>query len=348
MKKYDLLVFIGRFQPFHNGHRDVILEGLKVSDKILVLVGSANKPLTPRNPFTYEQRSKMILDEFPGGSVITAPLNDVEYNNVKWVEHTRNTVVDIALSHIDGNSVENTLTGINDINIGLLGHKKDGTSFYLELFPDWGSVDVKAERPLDATNIRKAIFDPDFDIQNADLDVPLSTSKLIMEYLNTDEYKRILGAFLYNESYKVEVNQYPRNEVTVDALVVQSGHVLVIERKYEPGKGLYALPGGFLNQDETTLDGCIRELREETRLKIPDKVLRGSIMKEKVFSDPHRSERARIITVAYYILLENNVKLPRVYGTDDAAKAFWMPLNKLKANNMFEDHYHIIQNLIGN
>jgi len=108
---------------------------------------------------------------------------------------------------------------------------------------------------------------------------------------------------------------------------------------------LWALPGGFLNQEETMLDGCIRELKEETKIKLPVPVLKGSIKESKTFDAPNRSARGRTITQAFFIDLGVG-ELPKVKGSDDAAKAFWVPFNKVKQEKMFEDHFHIIDNFI--
>jgi bifunctional NMN adenylyltransferase/nudix hydrolase len=134
--------------------------------------------------------------------------------------------------------------------------------------------------------------------------------------------------------------------ITVDAVVVQSGHILLIERKAQPGKGLMALPGGFLDANETLKSAVIRELREETRIKVPAPVLAGSITKTQVFDDPYRSARGRTVTHAYLIELKGD-KLPKVKGGDDAAHAFWVPFAEVKPEMMFEDHFHIIQALVG-
>ena len=140
---------------------------------------------------------------------------------------------------------------------------------------------------------------------------------------------------------------YPPTFVTVDAVVVQSGHVLLVERRSNPGAGLYALPGGFVNQTETLLDACLRELREETRLKVPAPVLKGSIKNRRIFDAPYRSARGRTITEAFYIELEPASTLPKVRGSDDARHAFWQPLGQLDSLRMFEDHFFIIQALAG-
>ncbi len=139
--------------------------------------------------------------------------------------------------------------------------------------------------------------------------------------------------------------------ITTDAVVVQSGHVLVIRRGHQPGKGLLALPGGFLASGATLEDNAIKELKEETQIKVPAQVLRGSIKSSHVFDYPERSQRGRTVTHAYFIELAPDLKegLPRVKGGDDAAKAFWLPLSALgeKEDAFFEDHIHIIKFFLG-
>ena len=107
-----------------------------------------------------------------------------------------------------------------------------------------------------------------------------------------------------------------------------------------------ALPGGFVNPKERLKDAVIRELREETRIKVPAPVLAGSITKEQIFDDPYRSARGRTITQAFLIELQGD-KLPKVKGGDDAKSAFWVPFAEIKPEMMFEDHYHIIQAMVG-
>ena len=76
-KQYDLAVYIGRFQPFHNGHLSVINKAEKLADKVLVLVGSANASPSIRNPFTYDERWEMIDRTYAGAKWLNIkPLND--------------------------------------------------------------------------------------------------------------------------------------------------------------------------------------------------------------------------------------------------------------------------------
>jgi bifunctional NMN adenylyltransferase/nudix hydrolase len=135
--------------------------------------------------------------------------------------------------------------------------------------------------------------------------------------------------------------------MTVDAVVEQSGHILVVKRRAEPGKGLWALPGGHLEEFETLNDGVIRELREETKIKVPDPVLRGSIHNTRMFDDPYRSNIGRVITYAAHIKLAGDTKLPKVKGADDAEKAVWLPIGMIKEDMFFDDHFHIINYFLG-
>lgn len=117
--------------------------------------------------------------------------------------------------------------------------------------------------------------------------------------------------------------KYPRPAVTADCVVITSEEeprVLLIERGEEPFKGCWAIPGGFLNMDETTEQCAIRELEEETGLKIDQANQIGAYC--KVDRDP----RGRTISVAYLAIVERPLE---VSGQDDAAKANWFPVNAL-------------------
>ncbi|MBR5392368.1 MAG: NUDIX hydrolase [Prevotella sp.] len=117
--------------------------------------------------------------------------------------------------------------------------------------------------------------------------------------------------------------KYPRPCVTTDCVVFGFDgaklNVLLIERGIEPYKGCWAFPGGFLNMDETALQGAKRELYEETGLK------NAYIHQFHAFSEVNRDPRDRVITIAYYAL----VRISEVKAGDDAAKAEWFPLNKV-------------------
>jgi bifunctional NMN adenylyltransferase/nudix hydrolase len=205
-------------------------------------------------------------------------------------------------------------------------------------------VNVPISIPADATEIRNEYF---LHGKAADSPLPNEVKKFLFRFFFTDNYKKIQQEFIFDIDYKKTVHSYPRIEQTVDSVVVQSGHVLMIRRRDTPGKGLWALPGGFIHPDEKLLDAAIRELREETKIKVPEPVIRGSLAGSRTFDDPFRSTRARIITQAFLFKLRDQTELPRIKGSDDADKAKWVPLSTIDPTMCFEDHYFILQSMLG-
>ena len=111
--------------------------------------------------------------------------------------------------------------------------------------------------------------------------------------------------------------------------------VLLIQRGFDPYKGCWAFPGGFMNMDETTEQCAIRELEEETGLKVTN------IHQIGAYSKVDRDPRGRTITVAYLAIIDEPIA---VTGQDDAAKAEWWPLSDLP--HLAFDHYDIMQDAI--
>lgn len=332
-KKYDLVVFIGRFQPFHNGHYEVLKKAKELAETVLVLVGSSYKPRTFKNPFLFAERAKMISDSIESNKVIVLPLQDNLYNDEAWV--------------VD---VQRNVTMFNDKKIAIIGHTKDESSQYLKWFPQWDVIDHELVEPLDSTQIRDFYFKENSNLNFIKSVVPVSTFKFLESFKKNINFDKIVREKQFLEKHNKVYAQlpYPPTFQTADSVVVQSGHVLLIKRRAEPGKGLYALPGGYLNAktDKSIFDAAIRELIEETGIKVPEKVLRGSVKESKVFDAIGRSERGRIITQAFKIEL-SGTELPKVKGSDDAEKAVWFPISSISSEEMFEDHYDILKYFLG-
>lgn len=334
---FDALVFIGRFQPFHNGHKAVVEAALEKAKEVIVVVGSSFASRNVRNPFTFQERKDMIKAVFPTDRVKVVPVSDYPYDDNKWIAAIQN-VVHGAINW-----------SADPVKIGLIGHKKDHTSYYLNIFPTWGAVDVPNVDGINATDIRKALFEGELtDVYDWRSFMPKEVKSVIKPIVNlTKDFEVLFQEYKMVKKYKEawKAAPFPPTFMTVDAVVVQSGHILLVKRGDMPGKGLWALPGGFLNQEETMLDGAIRELKEETKIKVPVPVLKGSIKGSKTFDAPNRSARGRTITQAFYIDLGVG-ELPKVKGSDDAEKAFWVPFKDVVQEKMFEDHFFIIDNFI--
>lgn len=131
--------------------------------------------------------------------------------------------------------------------------------------------------------------------------------------------------------------KYPHPAVTTDCVVFgfdgSSLNLLLIKRGIEPFKGKWALPGGFVNMDETAEEGAARELKEETGVK--------DIFIEQLqaFSSPDRDPRERVITIAFMAFVRQEHY--ELCAGDDAANAQWFPVDKLP--ELAFDHKQIIQ-----
>lgn len=349
-KKYKLAVLIGRHEPVHNGHLANMKQAADIADHVLVLVGSAYQPRTIKNPFTYQERLLMIEWSFNEINVdpskyTVVGLNDYVYNDNKWIQDVQSIV----------DKTAKDLGFAESSDIAVLGHEKDSSSWYLRAFPSWDFVPLAGfvehgSRPIDATKIRELMFEGHLDFVSGA--VPRPVFQLLKEFTATDEFNTLVDEYNFIKSYKKawESAPYAPTFFTVDAVVIQGGHVLLVKRKFAPGKGLWALPGGFLNQTETARDACIRELREETGLKVPVPVLSGSITYERLFDRPDRSLRGRTLTQAFLIELNGgDSKLPKVKGSDDAIEARWFTFSEVAnmSDRMFEDHHSIIQTMLG-
>ena len=336
-KPYGTIMLIGRFQPLHNAHLEIIKRCTALTDQLVIVAGSANQPRTYKNPFTFEERKRMILDATRGLNlnVYVEPNIDTIYNDQAWAVR------------VQGIHSKYRCLGTRD---AIIGHKKDDSSFYLDMFPQWEYINVEEIEPLSAVNIRDLYFKWDFNSNFIKNVVPETTYDFLMNFRRTEEFAQIVREREFVANYKKQYASllYPPIFSTADAVVIQSGHVLMIRRRAEPGKGLWALPGGYVNAntDRSVEDAAIRELREETGIKVPAPVLRGNIKRSKVFDAIDRSPRGRIITHAFHIELPDG-ELPKVKGSDDADKARWVPIAEVKSEETFEDHFEIISHFLG-
>lgn len=353
MEQENVYVYIGRYQIFHNGHEATAIRALEHCDHLIMIVGSYETARDPKNPFLFNEIKTVIEDsldatisEYRSNGInkklSIVPVHDYLYSNTKWLTEVQEAVSSVTTSK----------------NITITGYSKDESSFYLKFFPQWKTDLVQTHiGGISSTPLRQTFF------EGGDIDGLLVPSASI-DFLNNfrinqrDIYQSIKDEHDFIPEYQQPFLSmpYPLPFLTGDAVVTCAGHILLIERKHLPGKGLWALPGGFFTDkdkngntvDYDQVDTAIRELREETRLKVPEPVLRGCIREKDDFSHPQRSLRWRIITKAVFIVL-NDITLPAVKGSDDAKNAFWIPINDVKKNRarFFEDHIHILDSFLG-
>ena len=335
-KQFDFLIYIGRMEPPTHAHIANIKTALNLAEKVIILFGSSFQPRTIKNPWSWTERAVMVSNQLPAVNhpqLIFQGLHDHRYSDTSWAQEVQAIV-------------KRVTRGKHNPKIGILGCKKDHTSYYLDFFPQWEFVETSIIADVNASDVRDLYFSGRlFQWRDKDL-IDGKLQLYLQNWAQTPEYTQLVDEWNTIEKYKAawEIAPYAPTFVTTDAVVIQSGHILLIQRKASPGRGLWALPGGFVNQHERLFDGCIRELHEETRLKVPDPVLKGSVKGKEVFDFPSRSLRGRTITHAWAFELRSGELAP-VKGSDDAAKAQWFPIDDVleMEEHIFEDHGDIIK-----
>lgn len=355
MKTYDYVIYIGRFEPVHSGHLKTITKAFHYTKNVIVVIGSANAAPTPKNPWSAETRIEMInsllniIRPNINSELNFVPMEDRLYNDDKWLAYLQSAIS----GFVRGGTV------------AIIGHNKGDSDYIKECFPDMEFIDTgpyikeanEAGKVVSASKIRQLMFEGDVGYTASNLPVPIY--KQLEEYVKTPEFELLRGEYenMRDEEEIVKHLPYGITFYTADSVVVQSGHILLIKRAEYPGKGLWALPGVHVGLDETTYEASIRALLDETHLKVPLKALKGSLVKEKRFDHPERSQRARLtqknarsITTAFHYKLDSNTPLPKnLKAGKGIEKVWWFTLAEAKKMRpvLFEDHADIIDYFIG-
>ena len=338
-------VLIGRFQPLHNGHMALLHAALERARQVVVVLGSAWQAPNPKNPFSWQERAQMLRDALSkedAERVQCVPVRDY-YNEPLWV----NAVRDAVQAHVPEGA-----------SVALVGHFKDSSSSYLARFPGWELISLPRLGQFDATPLRDIFLGEgsaspeamDAALGKLSTHMPESTLAFLRHWAHTPLYVRLQKEWHMLQAYKEAWAKAPYAPlfVTVDALLrchaKGQGHVLLIQRGHAPGVGLWALPGGFLEQRDSLWQSCVRELREETCSSISEADLLAAVQAVQVFDHPDRSLRGRTITHVHYLDLGMQPALPPVQGADDAALARWVPIADLAQmeGDFFEDHFQIL------
>lgn len=359
MKK--LAVVIGRFQPVHLAHLTLLNRALRY-DHVLVLLGSSFKARDWKNPFSWKERQDFICRALGSDGLTFGPsgvlnritfeaLKDYPYSDNRWVFQVQKIVEDWKAA----------LGG--DVEVILVGMNKDESSYYLKLFPQWKSEVSEAKQETEiysATDVRAAMFEGRWDDVKR-LTSP-SVSRALKEWMDTPQGMQLQEEYLTAKKAKlvlaykdesgnlVEAKYVPIFH-TVDSVILWRGHVLLIRRRSMPGKGLWALPGGFLRADEWIRDGAVRERQEESKIKFYSKGSRKRLHLDAdwckashTFDYPDRSLRGRTITTGFLWVIPAEYEVD-IEAADDADRAQWFPLYDvldMMSEELFEDHQSII------
>jgi len=349
-------VFIGRFQPPTKAHEAILRQIHEENDHVVVLVGSNNRARSIRNPFTAEERRAMIMDILPktAASCTVSGISDYTYNINDWGKNIQAKISAIA-AEIPGTD--------NKIKITLYGFFKDNSSYYLNHFPQWELKTLdEQENGLSSTDVRKILFEMPYmskeNIKKSKIELEKILNPRILERVTSlmekECLKNIIDENRFINDYKLKwaSSPFPPTFDIVNAIVIRNENTLLIKRGKFPGRDLFAIPGGFLNQTEFIRNGAIRKLKEETGIEIPNELLNKAFIKVKTYDDPHRDQRGRLIANVHLFNLDTlsdsiQQGLP-VICSKAAGEVLWMPLADFynKACEFYSDHWMIIYNML--
>ena len=341
-KNYEIVLFICRIQPLHKAHVECMKLGLSRGKQLVVLIGSTECNNSLTNPFSFEQRSKMVFDnqifsEEELSRITVLELPDSPYSMNEWLNGV-----------LRGVKIVNT-QNFDNSQIAILSSDKGGDDkLRAEWLPFYDTIShhVDPQNIINATDIRNDLYSfiflndkpiKDFHkkvSKKLELSVDhligylcgkmhISTINRMIDFLHEKSkvcelplveylFNEYLARHKYTQPYTRLLEsgdlKYPVQHMTVDTLVYCAGHILLIKRKNHPGAFTYALPGGFKENNETCFDGALRELKEETHIDVPLSILRSCTVDEKIFDHPQRSNIGTLITMAYFIYLPTQSK----------------------------------------
>ena len=337
---------IGRFNFLHNGHYNLIKWSLEQVDLLVICLGSHAIAPDSRNPFSTAERAEHIKACFPDANIVFEFIHDHPDDTRDWVSEV---VLKVEQHAVTADSIT------------LFGHAKEDTGWYMELFrqAEWTLANYDVDDHLCGTDVRKIAYTGE---DLGEDHIPEELFTIFADWLKSPAGKTRAAEYLKEEEYKkpYENLPYPPIHHTVDALVTCQGHILLVKRGKLRGKGLFALPGGFLESRERLFDGAIRELVEETAINVSKEDIAKSWTGDTFTLDnPNRSLIGRIVSEVFHFNLPHDIcggELPKVVGSDDAEAAFWLPVEKLRGDyykdmdvirpQFFEDHLYAIKKML--
>ena len=372
-------VYIGRFQPFHKGHKaivDLTVKMMKPGDTFTIIIGSADQQETERNPLSASQRKEMLSTELEGYPVTILTINDSPYNYDLWIERLCAKMLGFkSATHDDFlEKQEDFIKGFSNICIVGMENVEEYinriTKYYTYAPTEHFNLGINShifseldtQTSVHGSSIRAFIRADDGRCPKRFYsDIKDFVSEKVLAYLKTVNFPLIVyNAYIKGMDYaELTGCKYNSCFMTVDNIVFDKflDQVLLIKRK---DNGKLAIPGGFAEPYMNMKDNALRELEEET--SITAKMLKDAFVKideleptliDAPYRDPRSSHKCNFVSAVY--VWQSKVDalknfIPYIKAGDDAVDTVWLSKEEcedLPAWRFHADHKKIICKLLG-
>ncbi len=142
---YSFAFIIGRFQPFHLGHFQIVQQALAQAKNVIILLGSCSGERTEKNPFSAAERKQMISDSFDS-DIDFVELVDYPESDEEWLLQVNTKLHDcMKLRGWDGDLS----------SVAMMASRSDDSSYYIDYFSQYNKIVQEVSFPHHATDIRK-------------------------------------------------------------------------------------------------------------------------------------------------------------------------------------------------
>jgi len=326
-------IIVGRMQPLHNGHVALIHKALKENEQVLLLLGSVNREVNFNNPFTYDERVKMVRNVFPEEmyeELLIRGIKDKPTDD-EWIQEL---IANIGQVEEDPSKVI-LYTSEKDAE-----WYKGSTLYHVE------TLDSKG---LSATDIRNTWYTCEENLYKLVPDyVCMEMTKLTHgdRWLNLRTEKIMC---LKGKEQAIADHKFSNPiEPVAHAALIHDKQILLVQRNSTRGYGQWALPGGFIEHTETTREAAVRELREETGVDLMEhRVQEMAQAVEENIDDLS----VRTLGINYLYVMDPSVEKPEVSIDDTECLAYrWCPIADILSESMvlFYNHNVVVQRLLAN
>lgn len=371
-------VYIGRFQPFHKGHKaivDLTVKMMKPGDTFTIIIGSADQQETERNPLSASQRKEMLSIELKGYPVTISTINDSPYNYDLWIECLCAKMLGFkSATHDDFfEKQEDFIKGLSNICIVGMENVEEYIDRIIKYYAYAPTEhfnlginshifsELDTQTSVHGSSIRTLACSEDKGhLENFYSAIKNLVDEKVLAYLKTVNFPLIVyNAYIKGINYAASTGcKYNSCFMTVDNIVFDKflDQVLLIKRK---DNGKLAIPGGFAEPYMNMKDNALRELEEET--SITAKMLKDAFVKideleptfiDAPYRDPRSSHKCNFVSAVY--VWQSKVDalknfIPYVKAGDDAIDTVWLSKEEcedLPAWHFHADHKKIICKLL--